>query len=208
MHNLRTDGARLWDSLMRTAEIGATAKGGICRLTLTEHDRKVRAFGSALREARNFAVQCLVQRVFGKAFGQEVPHGTPGILQRFPRDVARSRQVFQRSRRVLLQRLLERLELEDDGREALRNRVVDFARKAVALLDDGKVAGLLEEVRVLDRDPQLVAERFRSEPVGVAECRRFWAPDVQHPDHKVPAPDRHCELASRGDIEWVRGLLR
>ena len=51
MHNLRTDGARLWDSLMRTAEIGATAKGGICRLTLTELDRKVRAWLEEQAEA-------------------------------------------------------------------------------------------------------------------------------------------------------------
>ena len=51
MHNLRTAGARLWDSLMRTAEIGATAKGGICRLTLTEHDRKVRAWLEEQAEA-------------------------------------------------------------------------------------------------------------------------------------------------------------
>ena len=58
MHNLRTDGARLWDSLMRTAEIGATAKGGICRLTLTEHDRKVRAW----LEGRAAALGCTVVR--------------------------------------------------------------------------------------------------------------------------------------------------
>ena len=40
--NLRIDGARLWDELMETAAIGATAKGGINRLTLTDLDRQVR----------------------------------------------------------------------------------------------------------------------------------------------------------------------
>jgi beta-ureidopropionase / N-carbamoyl-L-amino-acid hydrolase len=40
--NLKIDGQRLWDSLMETAAIGATPKGGICRLTLTERDREVR----------------------------------------------------------------------------------------------------------------------------------------------------------------------
>lgn len=44
MHNLRTDAARLWDSLMTTAAIGGTSKGGICRLTLSEHDKTVRAW--------------------------------------------------------------------------------------------------------------------------------------------------------------------
>ena len=42
MQNLQIDGQRLWDTLMETARIGATEKGGICRLTLTDLDRQVR----------------------------------------------------------------------------------------------------------------------------------------------------------------------
>jgi N-carbamoyl-L-amino-acid hydrolase len=41
--NQRIDGKRLWDSLMAMAEIGATPKGGVKRLTLTEVDREGRA---------------------------------------------------------------------------------------------------------------------------------------------------------------------
>src|SRR6478609_11834354 len=37
--NQRIDGKRLWDSLMAMAEIGATPKGGVKRLTLTEVDK-------------------------------------------------------------------------------------------------------------------------------------------------------------------------
>ena len=37
--NQRIDGKRLWDSLMAMAEIGATAKGGVRRLTLTGVDK-------------------------------------------------------------------------------------------------------------------------------------------------------------------------
>ncbi|MFL9986870.1 Zn-dependent hydrolase [Paraburkholderia sediminicola] len=40
--DLRVDGARLWDSLMQLAQIGATDKGGVCRLALTDLDRKAR----------------------------------------------------------------------------------------------------------------------------------------------------------------------
>ena len=40
--DLRIDGERLWDSLMELAGIGATAKGGVCRLALTELDRQGR----------------------------------------------------------------------------------------------------------------------------------------------------------------------
>ncbi len=38
----RIDGQRLWASLMSLAEIGATAKGGVCRLALSELDRQAR----------------------------------------------------------------------------------------------------------------------------------------------------------------------
>ena len=34
--NLRINGQRLWDSLMEMAKIGATEKGGVCRLALTD----------------------------------------------------------------------------------------------------------------------------------------------------------------------------
>jgi beta-ureidopropionase / N-carbamoyl-L-amino-acid hydrolase len=40
--NLQINSQRLWDTIMETAQFGATAKGGICRLTLTDLDRKVR----------------------------------------------------------------------------------------------------------------------------------------------------------------------
>lgn len=41
-NNLRIDGARLWDSLMEMAKIGATEKGGVRRLALTDLDRQSR----------------------------------------------------------------------------------------------------------------------------------------------------------------------
>jgi beta-ureidopropionase / N-carbamoyl-L-amino-acid hydrolase len=56
MHNLRADPVRLWDTLMATAAIGGTVKGGICRLTLTDHDRKVRAWLQAQAEAAGCTV--------------------------------------------------------------------------------------------------------------------------------------------------------
>jgi N-carbamoyl-L-amino-acid hydrolase len=42
MNNLRVDGSRLWDSLMEMARIGATAKGGVCRLALSDLDKQGR----------------------------------------------------------------------------------------------------------------------------------------------------------------------
>ena len=42
IENLRIDGDRLWASLMELAQIGATPKGGVCRLTLTDLDKQGR----------------------------------------------------------------------------------------------------------------------------------------------------------------------
>ena len=36
---IKINGNRLWASLMEMAKIGATPKGGVCRLTLTDLDR-------------------------------------------------------------------------------------------------------------------------------------------------------------------------
>jgi len=40
--NVRVNGRRLWDSLMEMAKIGATEKGGVCRLALTDLDKQSR----------------------------------------------------------------------------------------------------------------------------------------------------------------------
>ena len=39
---MQIDGDRLWVSLMEMAKIGATKKGGSCRLALTDEDRRGR----------------------------------------------------------------------------------------------------------------------------------------------------------------------
>ncbi len=49
--NLAIDPKRLWGSLMMTAGIGGTPKGGIRRLTLTDEDRRVRDWFRAQVEA-------------------------------------------------------------------------------------------------------------------------------------------------------------
>ena len=42
MKDLKINGQRLWDSLMEMAKIGATPKGGVCRLALTDLDKEGR----------------------------------------------------------------------------------------------------------------------------------------------------------------------
>ena len=43
IEGLQINGNRLWASLMKMAEIGATARGGVCRLALSDEDRDARA---------------------------------------------------------------------------------------------------------------------------------------------------------------------
>jgi beta-ureidopropionase / N-carbamoyl-L-amino-acid hydrolase len=52
MRNIQVNGDRLWQSLMEMAKIGATEKGGVCRLALTDLDKQGRElFISWCREA-------------------------------------------------------------------------------------------------------------------------------------------------------------
>ena len=55
--NHRVNGERLWDSLMRMAEIGATPRGGVRRLALSEMDRAARERFRALCESAGLAVR-------------------------------------------------------------------------------------------------------------------------------------------------------
>jgi beta-ureidopropionase / N-carbamoyl-L-amino-acid hydrolase len=55
--NLRIDGKRLWDTLMGFAEIGATPKGGVRRLTLTDVDKRGRDRFRAECEALGLTVR-------------------------------------------------------------------------------------------------------------------------------------------------------
>ncbi len=55
--NQRIDAARLWDSLMDMARFGATPKGGVRRLTLTDIDRQGRDHFRARCEAAGLAVR-------------------------------------------------------------------------------------------------------------------------------------------------------
>lgn len=54
--NLAVNGERLWNSLMEMAEIGATPKGGVCRLTLTELDKQSRGLFRTWCEAAGLTV--------------------------------------------------------------------------------------------------------------------------------------------------------
>lgn len=55
--NLQIDSARLWDAIHETAKFGATPKGGVRRLSLSQEDRRARDWFRAACEAAGLAVE-------------------------------------------------------------------------------------------------------------------------------------------------------
>jgi N-carbamoyl-L-amino-acid hydrolase len=78
--NQRIDGKRLWDLLMSMAEIGATAKGGVRRLTLTEVDKRGRDRFRAHCEAAGLTVRVdAIGNMFARRPGRD-PNRLPVLL--------------------------------------------------------------------------------------------------------------------------------
>jgi beta-ureidopropionase / N-carbamoyl-L-amino-acid hydrolase len=78
--NQRIDGKRLWDSLMSMAEIGATPKGGVKRLTLTEVDRQGRDRFKGWCEALGLTVRVdAIGNMFARREGRD-PNRLPVLL--------------------------------------------------------------------------------------------------------------------------------
>ncbi|MBC9176904.1 Zn-dependent hydrolase [Pseudoroseomonas ludipueritiae] len=78
--NQRIDPKRLWDSLMSMAEIGATPKGGVKRLTLTEVDKAGRQRFSAWCEALGLTVRVdAIGNMFARREGRD-PSRKPVLL--------------------------------------------------------------------------------------------------------------------------------
>jgi N-carbamoyl-L-amino-acid hydrolase len=76
---LRIDGARLWQSLMDLAQIGATPKGGVCRIALTDLDRQGRDL--FVRWARDAGCSIRVDaigNIFARRAGQD--DGLPPVM--------------------------------------------------------------------------------------------------------------------------------
>jgi len=70
--NVRINGQRLWDSLMEMAKIGATEKGGNCRLALTDLDRQGRdLFVRWCREAGCTVTVDKIGNIFARRPGKD-----------------------------------------------------------------------------------------------------------------------------------------
>ena len=78
--NHRIDGKRLWDSLMVMAEIGATPKGGVKRLTLSDVDKKGRDTFKGWCEALGMTVRVdAIGNMFARREGRD-PKRLPVLM--------------------------------------------------------------------------------------------------------------------------------
>ena len=69
--DLRVDGQRLWESLMTLAQIGATPKGGSCRLALTEEDRAGRELVTGWLQAAGLTLRVdQIGNIFARRAGR------------------------------------------------------------------------------------------------------------------------------------------
>jgi N-carbamoyl-L-amino-acid hydrolase len=77
---LKINGDRLWASLMAMAEIGATARGGSCRLALSEEDKAGRElFAHWCREAGLTLSVDRIGNLFARRAGTD-PHAAPVMM--------------------------------------------------------------------------------------------------------------------------------
>ncbi|MEI6208636.1 MAG: Zn-dependent hydrolase [Desulfuromonadales bacterium] len=75
MINPKINAGRLWQSLMEIARHGATPKGGVCRLTLTDEDRQARdLFVKWLTEAGCSVAVDRMGNIFGRRVGRNNSH--------------------------------------------------------------------------------------------------------------------------------------
>lgn len=76
---LRIDGERLWNSLMELARIGATPKGGVARLALTDLDREGRDWVVACARAEGMTVSIdRIGNIFMRRAGRDA--GLPPVM--------------------------------------------------------------------------------------------------------------------------------
>jgi N-carbamoyl-L-amino-acid hydrolase len=181
--NRRIDGRRLWDSLMGMAEIGATPKGGVRRLALTDVDLAGRERFRALCKAAGLSVRLdRMGNMFARREGRD-PTRAP-VLFGSHLDSQPSGGKFDGALGVIagleVMRTVAELGVETEAPLELVNWTdEEGSRFGQAILGSGVWAGVYDEAQVLGRaDPDGVTVGAALETigqVGQAPARAFPA---------------------------------
>jgi N-carbamoyl-L-amino-acid hydrolase len=189
LSNQRIDGHRLWDSLMAMAEIGATPKGGVRRLALTEADRQGRARFRGWCEALGLAVRIdAMGNMFARREGRDP--GRPPVLIGSHLDSQPSGGRFDGALGVLggleVMRTLQDLGIVTDAPIELVNWTdEEGSRFGHSLLGSGAWAGVYPLEKALGL----------KDPAGITVAEALDAIGARGPEPAAPFPaDAYFEL--------------
>lgn len=192
MQNLTIDGHRLWDSLMAMARIGATPKGGVCRLALSDLDREGRALFIDWCRAAGCSVSVdRVGNIFARRPGRDP--GKPAVMTGSHLDTQPTGGRFDGIYGVLAGLEVIRT-LNDRGIETAAAIEVavwtneEGARFSPAMMGSGVYAGVFPLADVLDKR-DMDGKRFGDElarigfagadPVGGRPVRAYFEAHIE-----------------------------
>ncbi|MDE0717040.1 MAG: M20/M25/M40 family metallo-hydrolase, partial [Rhodospirillaceae bacterium] len=162
MRNLTIDGDRLWDSLMELAQIGATEKGGVCRLALTDLDREGRDLFIRWCEAAGCTVRVdRVGNIFARRPGKD--DARPPVMTGSHLDSQPTGGRFDGAYGVLagleVVRTLNDLEIETDAPvEVVAWTNEEGSRFSPPMMGSGAFAGVFPEEEVLARPDNVTGD--------------------------------------------------
>ena len=210
--NLEVDGERLWRSLMEMARIGATPKGGVCRVALSELDGQARdLFVRWCREAGMGIRVDPMGNVFARRRGRDdtlAPVGTGSHLDSQPTG-GKFDGVYGVLAGLEVMRTLDDYGIETEAPlEVVVWTNEEGARFAPAMMGSGVYAGVFDLERMWSaRDREgvsveqaLTAIGYRGEPIDEHRFTAFFEAHIEQ------GPILEAEAKTIGVVTDVQGM--
>lgn len=181
MQNLKINGDRLWDSLMELAQIGATEKGGVCRLALTDLDKQGRdLFIRWCEEAGCSITIDKVGNIFARRPGKD--DSLPPIMTGSHLDSQPTGGKFDGAYGVLagleVVRTLNDLEIETDAPvEVVAWTNEEGSRFSPAMMGSGAFIGEFSLEEVMNKKDNVTGELFSDELKRIGYAGDAWLGD-------------------------------
>jgi len=212
--NQTIDAARLWGTLMAMAEIGATPKGGVKRLTLTEVDREGRARFAQWCEALGLTVRVdAIGNMFARRAGRDP--NRPPVLMGSHLDSQPTGGKFDGALGVIagleVMRTLNDLGLETEAPIELVNWTdEEGSRFGHSLMGSGVWAGVYPQAKALAlRDPEGASVADALDAIGFRgpEPARPFAADAYFELHIEQGPILEHEGRAIGVVTGAQAQL-
>ena len=191
MDNLRINADRLWNSLMEMARIGATPKGGVCRLALTDLDRQSRDLFTRWAKAIGCTVEVdAVGNMFARRAGRDPSR--PAVMTGSHLDSQPTGGKFDGAYGVLagleVLRTLHDLDIQTEAPvEVVVWTNEEGSRFAPAMMGSGAYAGVFSLEDTLGKTDQegqsfggaLEAIGYRGEGLGGRPCAAYFEAHIE-----------------------------